>query len=401
MTLSRPRVRPAAPFRDRPADRSGARRLPRAAALAALLTALLALGCAATGPQPLPGELPLPSGRTSDAEAQNQIEAGRGALADGRPWHAAARALALRSIASLSPEARGSAERLLEESIAAAAVSAGRSKDFAQVSSRRLPRRPRAIHAVGRARLQLTEGRPFGAFTTLRELEDVHPTHHLRPEAGDLIARAGFSMARDGKRYLLVFRERSRAPTVLEYLVLRHPAHPRCAEAYAELAALYLRADNVNLALERHKDLLLYHPTSPFALESELAVPRLRLGRLARDDYDRSEVVVARRELETWLRRHRASAAAQALVPEAEELLEDALGRLVRNDLIVARFYRRVDQSFGARLHADRAARLARESGLVELGREADLLLEELGGPLGELPAGTSAAAAVGRTAGA
>ena len=40
----------------------------------------------------------------------------------------------------------------------------------------------------------------------------------------------------------------------------------------------------------------------------------------------------------------------------------DCLGRLVQNDLTVARFYRRIDKTAGARLHADRALEVARAS---------------------------------------
>ena len=350
------------------------RRVRLAPALGLLL--LLLAGCAATGPSPLPGEPPLVEGRVVPGDVPVQLEAGKAALADDRPWHATARAAALRRAVNLTPEERSQAEALLEESMLAAARAATRAKEFTQISERYLPRRSRAIQAVGRARLLTAEGRPLDAYRTIANLEREHPTHHLRPEAGTVLADAGLGLAKDGGRYLLFFKNRGRAVTVLEYLVIEHPSHPRCAEAYAELAAIYEEGNQLDYAIDRHSDLLLYHPDSSYASFSEARVPELRLARILRDDFDRGEFLAAEGELKRWLSRH---GGRSSTVPEEEtrvrELLLECNERLVRNDLSVARFYRRTGHNFGARLHADRALARAEEAGFLDLAEQATEVL--------------------------
>lgn len=340
-----------------------------------LVLALLA-GCASMGPEPLPGEPPLVEGRLEPGGLDVQLEAGRAALADERPWHATARAAALRRAVNLTPEERSQAEALLEESMLAAARAATRSKEFTQISEQYLPRRSRAIQAVGRARLLTQEDRHLDAYRTIANLEREHPTHHLRPEAGSVLADAGLSLAQDGGRYLLFFKNRGRAVTVLEYLVIEHPSHPRCAEAYAELAAIYEEGNQLDYAIDRHSDLLLYHPDSSYASFSEARVPELRLARMKRDDFDRGEFLAAEGELERWLAQ-RAGRADTSPAEEARvrELLATCGERLVENDLGVARFYRRTGHNFGARLHADRALVRAEEAGFSDLAEEASDLL--------------------------
>jgi hypothetical protein len=56
----------------------------------------------------------------------------------------------------------------------------------------------------------------------------------------------------------------------------------------------------------------------------------------------------------------------------------DCLQRLVRSDLGIARFYRRITQPFGARFHATRALSVARETGNEKLIHESESFLDGL-----------------------
>jgi len=307
------------------------------------------------------------------------LEAGRAALADDRPWYAVARALALRKASNLAPEGRAAAEGLLEDAVQTAARQATHSDEFDLVSAELLPRRSRAIHAIGRGRRLLDERRSMDAYRAIAALEREHPTHHLRPEAGEVVARAGMALARDGGRYLLFFTNRARSVTPLEYLVVEHPTHPGAAAAYAELATLYEEANRLDFAIDRHSDLLLYHPESPFAFASEARVPELRLERLVRIDYDRGELIAAERELEGWIARHAGKPGAEAEQARVVALLAECRTRLVRHDLVVARFYARTSKDYGVRLHAGRALEKASAAGFVELAEEARELLADVG----------------------
>jgi hypothetical protein len=349
-----------------------------------LLAATLSLAaCATPPPEPRLSDLGRAPRSLRGPSIEAQLEALEAELAGGAPWAALARGTALRQVRALSVEQANRVERAIDEAVAAAVLSARSADDFEAIDAENLPRRARATWAVAQARALLDEDELFEAFLALRDMERVHRTHHLRTQAGDLVYEAGSRLALDGQRVLFFFRRSTNAPQVLDYLVLQHPSHPRAPDAYLLLASIYEQSGRLELAVERYEDLLLYHPGAEGALEAELRVPVLRLQQHLRDDYDRQELVRAKSELERWLGRHGARPEVPAsLVDEARAALADTVGRLVRNDLIVARFYVRVDEPVGARLHGQRALELARSGGLTELAEQADELLASL--PAGE-----------------
>jgi hypothetical protein len=88
----------------------------------------------------------------------------------------------------------------------------------------------------------------------------------------------------------------------------------------------------------------------------------MRLLVLTSPEYDRRELVRARSELELWIAKHATTAPAE-LTEHVRLDLADCLGRLIDNDLVVARFYQRIDKDFGARYHAERAREVAQRAG--------------------------------------
>ena len=348
------------------------RRRPDPCAVLALLLALGAAGCASLH-NPFDRERPH---RPSDVP--ETLEIARARVADGRTE----RALELLGWASevrgLTPEQRSEVEALLdaiaEQRIAEIGTDPSGAKELGRMVKLGLPNQLAVAAGVRAARLYLDGGRPYKAYSLLKDLEEKYPRHHGKVEAGAVLADAGLAAIQDEPSFLGFFSSRDEGIEILEYLVLTYPADPRCAEAYLALATAYEQDRRWSLARERHEDLRLWHTESPFAIQSEAMIPRLRLKGLGSPEYERRELIKARFELESWLEHH----AGHELEPEVRADLADCYARLARNDVGVARFYERVEQYQGARSHAERAREEARTAGLAKLDREAQRLLARL-----------------------
>jgi outer membrane protein assembly factor BamD (BamD/ComL family) len=342
-----------------------------------LLVAALASGCSLTRPllaldeEPL---APMPGSDLASAEIDRQLEIGANELEQGLVWEAARRSLELIEDSRLDSDQGNTATQILIDAFGRGIEQSTRSRQLERFRPSRLPRAVRAMQGVGKARLLLAEGEPYSAYDEIRKLEDRFPAHHLTREAADVVYRAGTELYHSTGRYLLFFTDRGRSPQVLEYLVLRHPTHPGCDECYWLLAQYAEDARDFDRAITSLEDLVLFHPSSPHAVEAEARIPMLRLEDHVRVDFDTSLVKRARTETELWLQRHGArtgDAAHDALVERMEALLVDCLTRWSRADLVVARYYDKLGEGFGARMHADRARRLAEQAGLTAEVEEA------------------------------
>ena len=119
------------------------------------------------------------------------------------------------------------------------------------------------------------------------------------------------------------------------------------------------------------------HPQSPLRPRSQASIPHLRLHLLKSPEYDRSELLKARAELEEWLSSYAGHEHETAVRIE----LGDCLRRLSSSDLVIAGFYTTVGNEFGARQHAARAVDEARLAGDEDLVREAEASLRRLPAP--------------------
>ena len=250
-------------------------------------------------------------------------------------------------------------------------------KQLAKMLDLDLPNQLAVAAGVRAARMYQDGGKPYKAFKLLRKVEEKYPRHHGKVEAGEILAEAGLQLADDPRSFLGFFAKRDDGIQVLEFLVITYPSEPRCAEAYFKLAKIYEEDRLWILARQRHEDLRLWHPDTPYAVASEASIPRLRLRALKSPEYERRELLKARFELEEWLRTH----AGHKLEPRVRVDYTDCLLRLIENDLSVARFYRRIDQEYGARLHGDRALADAQAARLTEAEERARDLLESLPPP--------------------
>jgi hypothetical protein len=334
---------------------------------------LLASGC----------QLFSPSLDVDREEAGEQLDLAETEIRDGVLQDALERLVAVREVEGLDPDMRARDEELLEEATALRLAELDSSEDLEELYDQELPNHLRARAGILAAERMLREGRRVSAFKMIKKVDKALPSHPERVLAGDVVARAGLDLIRDERRYWLLFRYRTRGIQALEYLVLHYPLDPRCPEAYFALSETYERTGDLDLALERAEDLVLYHPADAVAVAAEARLPYLRLSRLERTDFDRGELLLAHDELQLWLERH----AGHELEPWVRTLERECQERLVENDLYLAGYYERTKTPYGTRLHAERALETARGADLEDERADAEGLLERVS----EIPSATGA----------
>jgi hypothetical protein len=280
-------------------------------------------------------------------------------------------------VQGLSVEVRDELERLAETCATRRVeelVAAGGDPDaFDDLDPKALPRQLAVEQSLAIARFHVADESPLKALKVLEDLETAFPRHHGRPEASALLIDAGIELVRsDGGWWL--WTDRDDGVQILEFVVLNYPGERRVDEAFYELAGAYEADEEWGLAIQRHEELVVSHVDSPLAVVSQARIPHLRLLWIESPEYDRKDLLRARRELELWLAAH----PGQNLEQDVRLDLADCLERLVQSDFGIARFYQKIDQPFGARFHALRARDVARESGSTELVAAAEALLAEL-----------------------
>jgi outer membrane protein assembly factor BamD (BamD/ComL family) len=340
-----------------------------------LLSLALSTGCAAIN-NPFSG-----SNVSAPNEVPAAIEAAEADLAAGRTSAALERLRKAREVHGLSTDVAGRVdvlvERCAEQLVTELSKPGSDPEALADLLDLNLPRQIAITAGVRAARLYLDQGDPMEAYSLIQKVDKKYPpagTHHEKAAASAILLEGGLQLAQDDSSFLGMFRAKDDAKAVLEYLVLNYPKERRCDEAYAALGKLYEDDGIWATARERHEDLLTYHFESPLAAASEARIPYLRLKALRSPEYDRRELLRARAELEAWLARH----PGHELEPAVRLDYADCLQRLVDSDLSVARYYRKVDQAFGARLHAERALAVANQTGDERVIARAKQVLESL-----------------------
>ena len=319
-----------------------------AASAAATLFALALGGCQSVPDAPdNPDEVP-----TALATAQALADAG-----DNE------RALALlrksREVRGADPASRDALEVLLIEVAARRLEELEQARDadeLLELTELNLPRQLAVRAGLLAARIELEDDDPKAAVKIVRQLDGQFPFHHEREEAGSILWDAGTLMAADDEGWTW-FTLRDNGRDALEYLCDQYIRDARWDRAAFLVAELYEDEEEWEIAREWHEDLLTFRPASPLVVSSLARIPRLRLNEIESPEYDRTQVEVARDELEQWLSQHSDHPSGD----EARADYADALRRLVLSDLVISKFYERNDKTFGARYHLDRAIATAEQ----------------------------------------
>lgn len=354
-------------------------RTHRSLALALLAALVMASGCRAPR-------------ATDPAVAAELLERAETTLEAGDAQEALDLLVQVRRSTGLDPDRRAREERLFDRAADQrfAELADADPDELEDLFDSALPDDLRARAGVLAAERLLAEDSRILAYRMVKKVDQALPSHRERVRAGDVVARAGLSLIRDRRRYKLLLHYSARGVQALEYLVVRYPLDPHCPEVYFALSEHYEGEGDLDRAVERTEDLLIYHPRSAYAVAGAIRLPYLRLLRMSRDDYDRDELERARAEIEVWRDGH----PGHELFDWSGELLLQCRTRLARGDLGLARFYRRVNQPFAVRLHAQRALVEASELGLGPEGDAARELIAwagpvEAAGPTAGPPGGS------------
>ena len=346
---------------------------PRPQLLLAALLALWAPACNSTGKQAKVPKSYEPE-EVDAAIEQAQTELTQEGMAGA--------AMKRMSVASQSPGLDSSQRVAVQRTLEAAAdafidefeAPGSDPRPLVKLLDEQLPRRIEVRAGMRAAHLWFEKGQRMKAYRLIQRIDREYPQHFERHAAGALLFDIGDSLANDKRRYGLFFKYRNVAPEVLEYLVLNHPSDPRGDQALWILASIYEQKGKWEFAIEKQQDLILWFNTSPLLPAAKAQIPHLRLASLASPEYDRAQLQLARAELEAWLGEY----PAHELVPGVEADLLDCLRRLADNDMVVARFYRRVKNFDGAEYHARRALEEAHQGEDAEQIRDAQKLLDEI-----------------------
>jgi tetratricopeptide (TPR) repeat protein len=252
--------------------------------------------------------------------------------------------------------------------------------DLGDLVGMNLPRQIAVPAGLEAARRMDADGEPMDAYKLVKKIDIKYPLHHERQAAGEFLGDLGMELSKDHGKFLFFYDAQENAQEVLEYLILNYPRAPRCDEAYYTLGRIYADDRDWSHAIDRLEKLILNQPDSPLRIQAEATIPRFRLDSIRSPEYDRSALDRARIELEAWLGNWPGRPEA---TPELEDRvrldLSDSLRRLAASDHGIARFYVRVGNTYGARQHAERAAREARQAGDVACAEASEQILRDLG----------------------
>ena len=274
--------------------------------------------------------------------------------------------------AVLEPGQRLTVRQILERSAEELAARGDDPDDLEDLVEAELPARIAVPAGVRAARLHFENGDRADAFKVLQRIDRLYPSHPYRQEAGELLFEIAEDYRTDKGRRFFFFKYSDRAPGVYEYLSAEYPTHEKTDDALFTLAGIYEGERLFNLAIEKHLELIVWAQSSPYRIQSEADIPRLRLEDLDGPEYGRDAMIRALSELELWIE----SYGDHELRAQVDRTLVDCLQRLADNDMVVARFYARIKNPTGARQHADRGLTFARRAGNPEQMDEIVAFLE-------------------------
>ena len=310
-------------------------------------------------------------------EVPGAIAAAEAALAAGRSQEALDWMRVASELRYMPTDQRERVQALLEESADVFISELGqedRDPDvLADILDLGLPRQIAVTGAIRAASMYVALGDYVEAKDLIVEVDRQFPTHHLRPEAGELLVESGLRLSEDDSGWW-IFNKRDDALATLEYASVQYPSAEGGDLVLRRLAEMYEEDKKWDLAIDRHEELVQSFPGSPLVPFSLARIPHLRLASIESPEYDRNAIKLARAELVDWLEDY----PGHEVEAEARLDLADAQARLGQSDLVISRFYRRIGEPYGQRYHAKRALVETTEAGDERRMAQAQSLLDEL-----------------------
>lgn len=319
-----------------------------------------------------------PDGREwKPVEVPAQLEVARELTAEGKTEQALQLLRELRVVPGLSPDLRDEVE-LETETVARlrlAELEAGtETKPLKKFVDMDLPRQLTVEAAIEEARRYLEAGKDKKVYKTIEKLTRRYPFHHQRAEAGELLYLAADRMSHDRDALLKFMTLRNNGREALEYYCDHFVSGRSWDLACLRIADMYVEDQDWETARQWFEDLLFLRPDSSLRIRAQAEIPHMRLKTITSPEYDRGQILEARRELEYWLSRHDG----HALTPRVRRDLRDSIQRLWASDLVVGHFYKRNKKLDGALLHGERALATARELGADNFEAETQRFLASL-----------------------
>lgn len=215
------------------------------------------------------------------------------------------------------------------------------------------PRRLRDRRDLAMAGALHATGESWKGYLRLEHFADDYPHSELRPAVVDLLWVIGKHLAESDHGFLFFWSDRRAGRTVLEHLITRHPDTPRLADSLRLLGDMAYEDQDYEMAQERFKDLLLRRPESEWRVYAQFRFAMSIAAGLQGPDYDLDQMGRATHELRDFLASNPES---PALVSEAQQALARITGWQAERHLRIAKFYQRVGNRYGERLHLDIAA---------------------------------------------
>jgi tetratricopeptide (TPR) repeat protein len=253
----------------------------------------------------------------------------------------------------LPTEQRRKIQRLLEVSadrfIKTVSESNESAEILAEVLDLDLPRQIAVTGAIAGANKYMDRKAYQQAVLLIQRIDKRFPSHHLRSEAGEILLKAGLTLADLDSGWLDSYRDHGLA--ALEYVSINYPTTNGGELALQKLGEMYEEDGRWELAISRHEELTQNFPSSSLVATSLARIPHLRLASIESPEYDRKAIINARVDLERWLTDY----AGHPATDQVKFDLRDSLIRLAESDLVISDFHETIDNDFGARYHAERA----------------------------------------------
>lgn len=205
--------------------------------------------------------------------------------------------------------------------------------------------------AVGRAWMGL--GQPWEAYLALRDFADHHPHSELREQVAALLYQAGHDLATSGGGFLFFWSDRRGGRTCLQHLTTRYPDSQYLADALRMLGEMAMEDGEYDTARDDFREILVRRPDSEWAPLARFRFAMSLFASLRGPEYDLDQMQHATKELRDFLANPPEK---PEMVRQARATLQQVLEWQAQRHLLVANFYRTIDNRAGELLSLQRAA---------------------------------------------